>query len=93
MATKLPPDPKNQLESILCDADLDYLGRIDFIPVSNTLFEELKIRNKVGTLNDWNKLQISFISKHQYFTNTARKLREVNKQNQIDRIKKLITED
>jgi hypothetical protein len=93
LSTKLPPNPKNQLEAILCDADLDYLGRIDFIPVSNTLFEELKVRNKIGTLNEWNKLQIQFISQHQYFTNTARKLREVNKQNQIDRIKKLITED
>jgi adenylate cyclase len=92
MSTKLPPNPQNLLEAILCDADLDYLGRIDFIPVSNTLFEELKIRNKITTLNDWNLMQLSFISKHQYFTETARKLREVNKQIQIDRIKKLIEE-
>jgi len=91
MSTKLPPNPKNLLESIICDADLDYLGRIDFIPVSNTLFEELKVRNKIGSLNDWNKLQLSFISGHQYFTHTARKLREVNKQSQIERIRQLIT--
>jgi class 3 adenylate cyclase len=92
MSTQLPPNPKNQLESILCDADLDYLGRVDFIPVSNALFEELKIRNKITSLNDWNLKQISFISQHQYFTKTARKLREVNKQCQIERIKKLIDE-
>jgi adenylate cyclase len=91
MSTKLPPAPQNLLESIICDADLDYLGRIDFIPVSNTLFEELKVRNKIGSLNDWNKLQLSFISNHQYFTHTARKLREVNKQSQIERIRQLIT--
>ena len=90
MATKMPPKPKNLLEQIICDADLDYLGRTDFIPVSNTLYEELKVRDKIGALNDWNKLQLKFISGHQYFTNTARKLREVNKQNQIDRISKLI---
>lgn len=91
MSTKLPPNPKNLLESIICDADLDYFGRTDFIPVSNTLFEELKVRNKIASLNDWNKLQLSFISGHQYFTHTARKLREVNKQNQIERIRQLIT--
>lgn len=91
MSTKLPPKPKNLLESIICDADLDYLGRIDFIPVSNKLFEELKVRDKIGTLNDWNKLQLTFISNHQYFTHTARKLREVNKQSQIERIRQLIT--
>jgi adenylate cyclase len=92
MATKLPPKPTNLLEDIICDSDLDYLGRSDFIPVSNTLFEELKAQNKMGSLNDWNKLQVKFISGHQYFTKTARSLREVNKQLQIERIQTLITE-
>jgi adenylate cyclase len=91
MSTKLPPKPTNLLEEIICDSDLDYLGRSDFIPVSNTLFEELKAQNKMGSLNDWNKIQVKFISGHQYFTKTARSLREVNKQLQIDRIQSLIT--
>ncbi|UCG27292.1 MAG: HD domain-containing protein [Bacteroidales bacterium] len=93
MSTKLPPQPQNLLEAIICDSDLDYLGRSDFIPVSNTLYQELKEQNKIGTLNDWNKLQVKFISGHQYFTKTARSLREVNKQKQIERISSLITED
>ena len=92
MATKLPPRPTNLLENIICDSDLDYLGRSDFIPVSNTLYEELKAQNKMGSLNDWNKIQVKFISGHQYFTETARSLREVNKQLQIERIQSLITE-
>ncbi len=93
MATKLPPQPKGILQEIICDADLDYLGRSDMIPVSNTLYKELKEQNKIGTLNDWNKMQVKFISFHQYFTKTARSLREVNKQLQIERIKSVITED
>jgi adenylate cyclase len=92
MSTKLPPRPTNLLENIICDSDLDYLGRSDFIPVSNTLYEELKAQNKMGSLNDWNKIQVKFISGHQYFTETARSLREVNKQLQIERIQSLITE-
>ncbi len=90
LATKLPPKPKNLLEKIMCDADLDYLGREDFIPVSNTLFEELKAQGKINSLNEWNKLQVKFLTGHQYFTETANKLREVNKEKQIERIKKLI---
>ena len=93
MSTQLPPKPRNLLEKIICDSDLDYLGRSDFIPVSNTLFEELKAQNKITKLNDWNKLQVKFISGHQYFTATARSLREVNKQLQIERIQSLITTD
>jgi len=91
MSTKLPPKPSTLLEEIICDSDLDYLGRSDFIPVSNTLFEELKAQNKMKDLNEWNKMQVKFISGHQYFTKTARSLREVNKQLQIERIQSLIT--
>ena len=93
MATKLPPRPQDIYQKIICDADLDYLGRSDMIPVSNTLYRELKEQDKIGTLNDWNKLQLKFISGHSYFTRTARSLREVNKQKQIERIKKLINNE
>lgn len=93
MATKLPPQPKDIYQKIICDADLDYLGRSDMIPVSNTLYKELKEQDKIGTFNAWNQLQVKFISGHAYFTKTARSLREVNKQKQIERIKRLITED
>ncbi len=93
MSTKLPPRPSDLLEQIICDSDLDYLGRSDFIPVSNTLFEELKAQDKITKLNDWNKMQVKFISGHQYFTATARSLREVNKKLQIERIQSLITEE
>jgi adenylate cyclase len=93
MSTKLPPRPANKLERIMCDADLDYLGRSDMIPVSNLLFNELKERLKIQSLKDWNNLQVQFITGHQYFTETARNLREVNKQLQIERIRNLIVEE
>ncbi len=93
MSTKLPPQPEDIFQQIICDADLDYLGRSDMIPVSNTLYKELSEQDKIGTLNEWNKLQLKFISGHSYFTKTARSLREVNKQKQIERIKRLITDD
>lgn len=93
MATKLPPEPKTKLEEIICDADLDYLGRRDFIPVSDTLYDELKVQGLIGTLNEWNKLQVKFLTMHQYFTDTAQNMRQVKKELQIERIKSLITED
>src|SRR5690606_19212224 len=30
MATRIPQSPQDKLSEILCDADLDYLGRTDF---------------------------------------------------------------
>lgn len=93
MATQLPPKPKDLLQRIICDSDLDYLGRSDFIPVSNTLYEELKAQNFIQELNEWNKMQVKFLTGHQYFTVTANRLREVNKEKQIERIKNLIVWD
>ena len=93
MATKLPPNPQNLLEKVICDADLDYLGRADFIPVSNTLYEELRALGKDIDINTWNKKQVAFLSTHQYFTATAQRLREEAKESQIERLKKLIVDD
>lgn len=89
MSTKLPPRPVDIMEEIMCDSDLDYLGRSDFIPVSNMLYRELNERQMVDSWNEWNEMQLKFIRGHQYFTKTARNLREVNKQQQIERLIKL----
>jgi adenylate cyclase len=90
LVTQMPPNPSNNLEEIMCDADLDYLGRSDMIPVSTLLYREFKEHKKVGSWNEWNRLQIKFISNHQYYTKTALSLREVNKQKQIERIRQLL---
>lgn len=88
-ATKLPPKPKNKLEMIMCDADLDYLGRADFIPVSETLFKELTEFNFIdNNYEKWNQIQLKFIESHQYFTDTAKRLRDVNKKKQVENIRK-----
>ena len=88
MATKIPQSPTNHLEQILADADLDYLGRDDFEEISNGLFEELKAENKVTDLNTWNKIQVSFFEKHSYFTESAKRLRNDKKQQNLELIKK-----
>lgn len=90
MATQLPPRPKDLLERIICDADLDYLGRPDFIPISQNLFRELFERGKINTIEQWNKLQYKFMKNHTFFTETARKKREPIKKIVIEELKNLI---
>lgn len=86
MATKMPVHPSTLLEGIICDADCDYLGRSDYIPVANKLYEELRERGLAGNLSDWVDQQIEFLKKHQYYTNTARRLRDSNKQSQLQKL-------
>ena len=87
MATKIPQTPLTKLEEIICDADLDYLGRDDFKEISNNLFLELKARSFVKTQNDWNLIQINFFHQHHYFTNTNKKLRQPQKLQHLEMIK------
>lgn len=93
LVTHMPPQPKNLLEEIMCDADLDYLGRTDFVPVSINLYKELHERKKIDSILEWNQMQFKFIKGHQYFTKTAQKLREVNKNKQLDNIKNEIKKE
>lgn len=68
LATKILQTPKNKLEEILADADLEYLGTKNPAQKANLLFKELQSLTPSLTLAKWNKIQIAFIEKHHYFT-------------------------
>lgn len=80
MATKIPQTPLNDLQKIICDADLDYLGRDDYPIISVKLFAELKHMNVISTEEQWKNLQINFLTAHKFHTSFARKNREPKKQ-------------
>jgi predicted metal-dependent HD superfamily phosphohydrolase len=87
MATRMPQKPKNHLEEIMCDADLDYLGRPDYLNVSRNLFRELIDLNLINESEyEWNKLQLKFLQEHRYFTESAKKRRNQSKNKQLMKI-------
>ena len=90
MATKVPQTPKTLLEKMICDIDLDYLGRSDFYKISNYLFEELKVTRGLTSKNEWNKIQVKFLEAHEYHTDFAIKKRQPEKEKRIEEIKLLI---
>ena len=90
MATKIPQSPTNLLEEIICDADLDYLGRSDFYPIGGTLFEELVAYNLISGEQAWNRLQVSFLTAHRFHTRTNKMLREPVKQQYLEELKGLV---
>jgi HD superfamily phosphodiesterase len=90
MATKIPQSPSNILEEILCDADLDYLGRTDFFRIGNSLFEELQAYHLLNDEKAWNRLQVSFLSAHKFYTTTNKTLREPVKLQYLENLKNLV---
>lgn len=83
-ATKVPQQPQTHLEEILCDADLDYLGRPGFESISETLHQELLAWHFMKPEDNWGKKQIDFLREHQYWTQTALAQRQPAKQEQLD---------
>lgn len=90
MATKAPQIPKTLLECIICDADLDYLGRPGVDITAKKLFEELKLYSMVTTEEEWTKRQINFLLKHKYFTSFSINNREKYKQAYISKLLKML---
>ncbi len=87
MSTRIPQAPKDHLGRILCDADLDYLGRNDFDRIGDTLYAEFLAYGNVHTRRQWNELQVKFLEKHDYFTQTNIRLREPLKQQHLARLR------
>jgi len=91
MATRIPQSPQHHLEEILCDADLDYLGRDDFFILSDRLFTELHTEGLVKDELEWNRQQADFMEHHRYFTQTSMKLHQGKKEHYIKMIKSKIS--
>lgn len=90
MATKIPQSPTNLLEEIICDADLDYLGRADFYPIGQTLFMELTAYKLITGEQAWNRLQVNFLTAHHFHTRTNILTREPLKQRNLASLKSLV---
>jgi uncharacterized protein len=89
-ATKVPQKPQTLLEQIICDSDLDYLGRPDFFTIGQGLFNEFMDQKIVSNDRDWNLLQIRFLEEHHYFTDTSKKRRQRLKQIHLEAVKEKV---
>jgi uncharacterized protein len=92
LSTRVPQNPSTHIEQIMCDADLDYLGRNDFFEISETLKKEWLVYGVIKSDDEYNEKQVSFFGQHNYFTDTARRLREPEKQKHLVELKKRLEE-
>lgn len=90
-ATRMPQSPKNDIQRIICDADLHHLGSDDFFEKSGLLKLELEELCGVSyTELEWLEKNESFVKEHKYFTDYAFNQLSVSKSANWLRIKKEI---
>lgn len=83
LATRLPQRPNDLLEQILADADLDGLGRDDFVDRSEALRHEMAALGEPIPPDEWARRQLEFLRAHRYFTASARAQRDAGKRRHI----------
>ncbi|MBT8357960.1 MAG: HD domain-containing protein [Deltaproteobacteria bacterium] len=89
LATDFELEPQTHVEMILCDADLDNLGRADFFKLDGRLRDGRRARGlDVSDDIKWYKGTLKIIMKHRYYTESQKKLREKGKQKNITRLLK-----
>ncbi len=91
--TQIPHQPKNKLEEIICDADLDYLGRDDFHEIADRLRLEFREFGKLNSDRAWDQIQVDFLQSHTYFTETAIKSRNEKKLKNLEEIKERLSQN
>ena len=81
LATKLPTNPgEDLLKRIICDADIDNLGRDDFPEKSKA------VRAEVGAADgeEWQQGLINFVKGQRFYTPSAQKLRGQQKEMNVE---------
>ncbi|MEM9824213.1 MAG: Pycsar system effector family protein [Bacteroidota bacterium] len=75
LATKVPQNPQNNLEAIICDADLNHLGKYNYWDRCGRLRQELAQTKHLNMSDlEWLNFELDFMNGHEYKTAIAQAL-------------------
>ena len=88
-ATKVPHNPQNLLEEIICDADLHHIGTNNFEVKGELYRTEVEKKENISFNQDeWLKKNLQFFNQHKFFTPYAKSRFETQKNININKIEK-----
>jgi predicted metal-dependent HD superfamily phosphohydrolase len=90
LSTRLPQKPANREEAIICDSDMDNIGREDFFIQSFRLRLELEQFNQWVPLSVWFMEELQFMVNHRFHTASQVSLRKNQKTKNTEELKKII---
>lgn len=88
LATKMPRNPTNILQQIICDADTYHLGTNDFKITNKLMRQEYSLRCGEFDKNEFNRKTIEMLEKHEYYTDYCKDLLSKPKQKNMKKLKK-----
>ncbi len=89
LATRLPQQPTDLLEEIICDADLSHLGNEHYWDRCGRLRQEMLVaRDVVMSEPEWVEFEINFMRQHNYHTEVASRMFDKRKRKHIRQLQK-----
>ena len=88
LSTKLPRNPKNVLQQIICDADTYHFGTKDFKNTNKSALEEQTLRLGESDPAKFNEETIKMLETHQFYTNYAKELLNERKEKNMKKLQK-----
>ncbi|RZL29323.1 MAG: phosphohydrolase [Pedobacter sp.] len=93
LSTRMPQLPTNQLENILCDADLFHLGTEDFRKKGKLMHKEVELLYDINiNKKEWRRKDIDFLENHQYHTDYCNLLLNDQKLKNLEKLKSKISD-
>lgn len=90
-ATKMPQNPSNLLQQVLCDADLYHLSSDRYFEKAELLRAEFSsVEKDEISESEWLDMSSLFIGNHQYFTEYGRRVLGPRKNKNLKKIKKRV---
>ena len=94
LSTRLPQQPRTQIEKVICDADLFHLSNKSFETKSKLLREEWKATGfRDMSDQEWIQHNIDFMREHKYHTPYGQTLLAEGKKKNIKQLKKTLEPD
>lgn len=91
-ATRMPQNPQNLAEQVLCDADLYHLSKKDLLECAQQIRSEIETFKNIKFESDkeWGEYNLKFLKSHSYFTLYGRQVLEERKKKNIKKLKKML---
>lgn len=94
LATRIPQQPTNLLEAILCDADLYHLGDVRFLERNKLMRKEWKALHGSNVSKEkWNTETLHLLNNHQFQTDYGKQFLQERKLHNITLLQRSIEED
>ena len=92
LSTKMPRNPVNLVQEIICDADTYHFGTKDFKTTNKEMYEEYNLREAKISKQDWDEGTLEMLNSHKFYTSYCKDALEEKKKENIKKIKKKLKE-